>query len=466
MIKTNISIFLSIVIFSGCVSLEPKLEPLDSKVIPKEWKTNIENNSNDLALIKTSWEDFVKDETLKKVVSKAIENNKDLKIALLNIEAARATYRISRADLFPNITGNMDISHSKSLNSSNNSTISHNYNANIAASYELDLFGKIKSLNENALNSYLSTQFATNATKISLISETINAWIILASNMEQLELAKQTATNLQKVYELTQKRFTAGVVSKNDVYDANASLKESELNVISYSKKVEENKNALELLIAEPLKEDFLPKDFESYKNSLMIVKSGVSSNILLSRPDIMEAEYNLKAKNANIGAARAAFFPSISLTASSGLASRSLSSLFDGGAKSIWSFSPNISIPIFNAGENQANLDYSYTQKDIALLEYEKSIQTAFKEVSDTLITRATIKEQIQKQKELVDSVSKSYDISLNSYKIGVGSYLNVLIAQRTLISSQQALINTYLEDLTNRVSLYSVFGGNEKVE
>ncbi|QKF78911.1 efflux transporter outer membrane subunit [Arcobacter defluvii] len=466
MIKTNISIFLLIVIFSGCVSLEPKLEPLDSKVIPKEWKTNIENNSNDLALIKPSWEDFVKDETLKKVVSKAIENNKDLKIALLNIEAARATYRISRADLFPNITGNMDISHSKSLNSSNNSTISHNYNANIAASYELDLFGKIKSLNENALNSYLSTQFATNATKISLISETINAWIILASNMEQLELAKQTATNLQKVYELTQKRFTAGVVSKNDVYDANASLKESELNVISYSKKVEENKNALELLIAEPLKEDFLPKDFESYKNSLMIVKSGVSSNILLSRPDIMEAEYNLKAKNANIGAARAAFFPSISLTASSGLASRSLSSLFDGGAKSIWSFSPNISIPIFNAGENQANLDYSYAQKDIALLEYEKSIQTAFKEVSDTLITRATIKEQIQKQKELVDSVSKSYDISLNSYKIGVGSYLNVLIAQRTLISSQQALINTYLEDLTNRVSLYSVFGGNEKVE
>lgn len=466
MIKTNISIFLSIVIFSGCVSLEPKLEPLDSKVIPKEWKTNIENNSNDLALIKPFWEDFIKDETLKKVVSKAIENNKDLKIALLNIEAARATYRISRADLFPNISADMDISHSKSLNSSNNSTISHNYNANIAASYELDLFGKIKSLNDNALNSYLSTQFATNATKISLISETINAWITLASNMEQLELAKQTATNLQRVYELTQKRFTAGVVSKNDVYDANASLKESELNVISYSKKVEENKNALELLISEPLKEEFLPKDFESYKNSLMVVKSGVSSNILLSRPDIMEAEYNLKAKNANIGAARAAFFPSISLTASSGLASRSLSSLFDGGAKSIWSFSPNISIPIFNAGENQANLDYSYAQRDIALLEYEKSIQTAFKEVSDTLITRATIKEQIQKQKELVDSVSKSYNISLNSYKIGIGSYLNVLVAQRTMISSQQTLINTYLEDLTNRVSLYSVFGGNEKIE
>jgi len=178
-----------------------------------------------------------------------------------------------------------------------------------------------------------------------------------------------------------------------------------------------------------------------------------------------MEAEYTLKAKNANIGAARAAFFPSISLTASSGIASKSLSNLFDGGT-GVWSFAPSITLPIFDGGQNSANLDYSYAQKDIALLEYEKTIQTAFKEVNNALITQTTINEQIQKQKELVDSVSKSYDISLNSYKVGISTYLEVLINQRTKINAKQTLINTYLEDLTNQITLYGALGGNENIE
>lgn len=467
MLKTNISIGLVLILFTGCFSLEPKLEPLDSKVIPLEWNNPVETkNQEDLTQIKPSWENFIQNNTLKKVVEIAIKNNKDLKIALLNIQSARATYRISRADSFPNINANADVSHARNINSANGTTTSHNYSANISASYEIDLFGKVQSLNESALQSYLSTQFAANTVKVSLIAETINAWLTIATHNEQLRLSTETVENLKKAYELTQKRFAAGVISQADVLDASAALKEAQINIILYNTMIKQDKNALELLIALPLSEELLPKEFKEYENWLIIVKAGISSNVLLTRPDIMEAEYNLKAKNANIGAARAAFFPSISLTANTGVASKSLSSLFDGGAQSVWSFSPNINIPIFNAGQNSANLDYTYAQKDIALNQYEKTIQTAFKEVNDALATRATINEQINKQKELVNTVSKSYNLALKAYKVGTGSYLNVLISQRTLYSAQQNLINKYQEDLINRVSLYSTLGGNEKVE
>jgi multidrug efflux system outer membrane protein len=467
MFKTNISIGVALVLFSGCLSLEPKLEPLDSKVIPLQWNNQVDTKTQEnLAQIKPSWEEFIQNNTLKKVVELAVKNNKDLKIALLNIQSARATYRISRADSFPNVNANADITHSRSINSSNQATTLHNYSANIGASYEIDLFGKIQSLNESALQSYLSTQFAANTTKVSLISETINAWLTIATHNEQLRLSMQTVENLKKAHELTQKRFFAGVISQADVLDASAALKKAQIDVISYNTMIKQDKNALELLVAQPLSDELLPKEFKEHENWLMIVKAGISSKVLLTRPDIIEAEYNLKSKNANIGAARAAFFPSISLTANTGIASKSLSSLFDGGAQNVWSFSPSITIPIFNAGQNSANLDYTFAQRDIALAKYEKTIQTAFKEVCDALATRATINEQIKKQKELVDAVSKSYDIALGKYKVGTGSYLNVLISQRTLYSAQQSLISRYQEDLTNRVSLYSSLGGNEKVE
>lgn len=467
MFKTNISIGLALILFTGCFSLEPKLEPLDSKVIPLEWNNPVEAKAQeDLTQIKPSWEDFVQNETLKKVVDLAIKNNKDLKIALLNIQSARATYRISKADSFPTLEANGDMKNARAINSSNGTTTSHNYSANITASYEVDLFGKVQSLNESALQSYLSTQFAANTVKVSLIAETINAWLTIAIHNEQLKLSMQTVENLQKAYELTQKKFAAGVISQADVLDASASLKEAQINVISYNTLIKQDKNALEQLIAQPLNEELLPKEFKEHENCLMIVKAGISSKVLLTRPDIMEAEYNLKAKNANIGAARAAFFPSISLTANTGIASKSLSSLFDGGAQNVWSFSPNINIPIFNGGQNSANLDYTYAQRDIALAQYEKTIQTAFKEVNDSLATRAIINEQINKQKELVDAVSKSYNLALGAYKVGTGTYLNVLISQRTLYSAQQNLISKYQEDLANRVSLYSTLGGNEKIE
>lgn len=462
--KINTSILLATILFGGC-TLTPNLEPLDPNTIPQEFKNDTLSSTNDISLVQPTWENFVQDETLKKVVSLAIENNKNLKIAILNVERTKAMYKIARAENFPIIDANANGNNARSLGSDNTTSISRLYTADIGASYELDLFGRIRSLSQSALDSFLATQFAANASKVSLISQTVISWINLAIHQEQLKLAKQTVENLKQVYELTLKRYNLGVVSKTDVLDSQASLKEAEISVIAYSNLVEQDKNSLELILAQPLSDDLLPKGFENSPNWLMIVQSGISSNILLNRPDIVEAEYNLKSKNANIGAARAAYFPTISLTANSGIASRSLDDLF-GNAKHIWSFSPNIYLPIFNAGENRANLNLSYAERDIALSEYEKAIQTAFKEVNDALVVRKTINDQIQKQKELVEAVSKSYEISLTSYKIGVGAFLNVLTTQRTLITSQQTLIETYLAELTNRVNLYSAFGGNEQIE
>lgn len=462
--KINTSILLVAILFGGC-TLTPNLEPLDPNTIPQEFKNDTLSSTNDISLVQPTWENFVQDETLKKVVSLAIENNKDLKIAILNVERTKAMYKIARAENFPIIDANANGNNARSLGSDNTTSISRLYTADIGASYELDLFGRIRSLSQSALDSFLATQFAANASKVSLISQTVISWINLAIHQEQLKLANETVENLKQVYELTLKRYNLGVVSKTDVLDSQASLKEAEISVIAYSNLVEQDKNSLELILTQPLSDDLLPKGFENSPNWLMIVQSGISSNILLNRPDIVEAEYNLKSKNANIGAARAAYFPTISLTANSGIASRSLDDLF-GNAKHIWSFSPNIYLPIFDAGENQANLNLSYAERDIALSEYEKAIQTAFKEVNDALVVRKTINDQIQKQKELVEAVSKSYEISLTSYKIGVGAFLNVLTTQRTLITSQQTLIETYLAELTNRVNLYSAFGGNEQIE
>ena len=456
-------ILINLFIFTGC-SLKPDIEYNDS-IIPTEFKNSKDKNSN-LEYIQPNWQDFVKNDKLKELIKLAIENNRDLKIAILNIESARATYRIEKAKYFPSIDAKASNTNARDVTSNNNTEISRTYSAKFGASYELDLFGKTRSLNDSTLQSYLATKYAATSAKISLISEVINIWNTLSSNIEHLKLLQNSIDNLEVASELTQKKFDMGIILIDDVFSSQTSLKETEVNLLNQLTTIEKNKNALELLVSTSIPNDLLPTGFKDTENSLMLIQSGLSSEVLFSRPDIIEAEYNLKAKNANIGAARAAFFPSISLTANTGIASKSLSSLFDGGAQNVWSFSPNINIPIFNGGQNSANLDYTYAQRDIALAQYEKTIQTAFKEVNDSLATRAIINEQINKQKELVDAVSKSYNLALGAYKVGTGTYLNVLISQRALYSAQQNLISKYQEDLTNRVSLYSTLGGNEKIE
>lgn len=456
-------ILINLFIFTGC-SLKPDIEYNDS-IIPTEFKNSKDKNSN-LEYIQPNWQDFVKNDKLKELITLALENNRDLKIAILNIESARATYRIEKAKYFPSIEAKVSNTNARDVTSNNNTEISRTYSAKFGASYELDLFGKTRSLNDSALQSYLATKYAATSAKISLISEVINIWNTLSSNIEHLKLLQNSIDNLEVASELTQKKFDMGIILIDDVFSSQTSLKETEVNLLNQLTTIEKNKNALELLVSTSIPNDLLPTGFKDTENSLMLIQSGLSSEVLFSRPDIIEAEYNLKAKNANIGVARAAFFPSITLTADYGLASTSLSSLFNGNAQTVWSFIPSINLPIFKGGENKANLDYANAQQKIALAQYEKTIQSAFKDVSDALIERANISKQLNAQEDLVNTAQKSYEVALNSYKYGLGTYLNVLVAQKTLFDTQRVLVDTKLNELINRVSLYTSLGGNEKID
>ncbi|MEV9594232.1 efflux transporter outer membrane subunit [Aliarcobacter butzleri] len=456
-------ILINIFIFTGC-SLKPEIEYNDS-VIPTELKNSLDKNSN-LEYIQPNWENFVKNDKLKELIKIALENNRDLKIAILNIESARATYRVEKAKYFPSIDAKASNTNARDVTSNNNTEISRTYSAKFGASYELDLFGKTRSLNDSALESYLVTKYAATSTKISLISEIINTWNTLSSNIEHLKILEDSIANLKLSTQLTQKKFDMGIILIDDVLSSKTSLKEAEVTLLNYKTVVEKNKNMLELLVSTTIPENLLPTSFKDTENSLVLIQAGISSKVLYSRPDIIQAEYNLKAKNANIGAARAAFFPSITLTADYGLASNSLSSLFNGNNQTVWSFIPSINLPIFKGGENIANLDYANAQQKIALAQYEKTIQTAFKDVSDALVERANISEQLNAQEDLVNTAKKSYEVSLNSYKYGIGNYLNVLISQKKFFDSQRALIDTKLSELINRVSLYTSLGGNEKID
>ena len=452
MFKKSLSLTFFTLFFSSCVSMAPNLELSNDDSIPKNFKNYQQiDEKSDISL-----DSFLIDENLKSIVNLALENNKDLRIALLRVEESKSLYRIEESNLYPKIDANGSFSRDKK-----EEIIKNNYKASVGTVFELDLFGKNRSLNDAAKNSFFATQYALNSTKLALISQTINSYLSLASNLENLNLQKEINKNLSSVYELTQKKFNAGVINKEDLLSSLAILKESENQIIVYENLVQIDINSLELLIGSNLNENLIPKNLKKDDSYLALLKSGINSDILLSRPDIKELEYKLRAKNANIGAARATFFPSISLTANTGFASSSLNNLFS-NPNSFWQLSPSINIPIFNAGENSAKLDLSKTQKEIALNEYQKGIQTAFKEINDALIVRKNIYTKLENQKELTTTVEDAYKIALNSYKIGYGSYLNMLIAQKAYINSQKALVQTYLEELENRVEIFKTLGGN----
>ena len=450
MIRKSISLVVLSMLFSSCVSLAPKLDINSDEVVAKSFKNYqiAEDNSN------ISLNSFLIDENLKTLVNLVLENNKDIKIALLRVEESKSLYRIEESNLYPKIDANGSFSREKE------EIIKNSYKEFVGTVFELDLFGKNRSLNDVAKNSFLATQYALSSTKLSLISQTINSYLSLATNIENLNLQKKIYENLSSVYELTQKKFTAGVIGKEDVLSSFAMLKESQNEIIAYENQIQIDINSLELLLGSTLDESLIPNSLKKDDSYLALVKSGISSNTLLNRPDIKELEYQLRAKNANIGAARAAFFPTIALTANTGYSSSSLNNLFS-TPNSFWQISPSINLPIFTAGENSAKLDLSETQKEIALNEYQKGIQTAFKEVNDALMVRKNIYTKLQNQKELTASIEDAYNIALNSYKIGYGSYLNMLIAQKAYINSQKTLTQTYLEELENRVEIFKTLGG-----
>lgn len=453
-------------LLTGCASMAPEYRRPEAPVAA-EWGSAA--GKGGMRVSDIGWREFFVDEKLRRLIDIALANNRDLRVAALNIERARAEYRIERADLFPTVDGGASatIQHNGSANSgsgatnSGSSDTSRNYRATVGfSSYELDFFGRIRSLNDQALQSYLATEEARRATQISLVAEVANAWLTLAADSERLTLAQNTLASQRESYNLTKRRFELGVASELDLRQAQTTMDTAQVDVARYTALVRQDENALTLLLGVPLPADVRPGGGMVEVTALSEIPAGIPSEVLQRRPDVLQAEHQLQAANANIGAARAAFFPTISLTASVGTASSQLSGLFGAGS-SFWTFIPQITVPIFNAGRNRANLDVAEVQKDINIAQYEKVVQIAFREVADALAVKATLDEQLAAQKSLVDATGVSYRLSEARFKSGIDSYLTVLDSQRAMYASQQNLITLRLTMLSNQVTLYKVLGG-----
>jgi len=394
----------------------------------------------------------------------ALANNRDLRVAALNIEQARAQYRIQRADLFPTIgaTGEQTAQRLPGdLSGSGDADVFRQYSATVGFSaYELDFFGRIRSLNAQALELYFGTEEARRSAQISLVAEVASIWMTLAYDRERLALARNTYESRLKSHDLIRRSSEAGAVSALDVHQSQQLLQSARADVARFSSFVAQDENALALVVGAPVPADLLPDTLTDTVSAVAELPAGVPSEVLTRRPDVLQAERSLRAANASIGAARAAFFPSISLTAAAGTASSTLDGLFGGGSGT-WNFIPLIRIPIFEAGRLQASLDVAEVQRDINVAFYEKTIQTAFREVADALADRATLAERLDARRQQVEATQAAFRLAEARYKGGVDSFLGLLDAQRSLYLAEQELIFVRLADATNRVALYKVLGG-----
>jgi multidrug efflux system outer membrane protein len=411
-----------------------------------------------------AWRDYFADAQLREVISLALTNNRDLRIAALNIEKARAQYRIQRADLFPTVGavgGQTAQRLPGDLTSSGEAEINRQYSATVGFSaYELDFFGRIRSLNAQALELYLGTEEARRSAQISLVAEVASTWLTLAFDRERLALARNTYETRLKSHDLIRRSAEAGAVSALDLHQSQTLLQSARADVARFSTFAAQDENALALVAGAPVPAELLPATLTDTVSAVAELPAGVPSEVLARRPDILQAERALRAANASIGAARAAFFPSISLTAAAGTASSALSGLFDGGSGT-WSFIPLIRIPIFEAGRLQASLEVAEVQSNINVAQYEKAIQTGFREVADALAERSMLAERLDARRKQVASTQAGFRLSDARYKGGVDSYLVLLDAQRTLYLAEQELIAVRLAEAANRVALYKVLGG-----
>lgn len=410
------------------------------------------------------WRAFFADERLRQVLGMALNNNRDLRVAALNIAKARAQYRVQEADLYPDINaagGQSATRTADRLRLPGYPAVSRQYSANVGFSaYEVDLFGRVRSLGTQALEQFFATEEARRGTHISLVAQVAQAYLTLGADQERLTLARTTLESQSASYRLNQRSFDVGVINALTLRQAQTSVETARVDVARYAAQTEQDRDALALLAGCALPPELLPDNLAASLNALPDLPSGLPSALLQRRPDILEAEHQLKAANANIGVARAAFYPRISLTASAGAASADLSDLFKGGAGT-WSFMPQISMPIFDGGANRANLDIAKIGRDIAVAQYEKAIQTAFREVADALAQRATIDDQLTAEQALVDATDESDKLSRARFSRGIDSYLAVLDSQRSLYSAQQNLIGTRLSRMSNLITLYKALGG-----
>lgn len=427
--------------------------------------------ASDAALQQAQALQWLQSPQLREVVALALSNNRDLRIALENIEKARAQYGITRADLLPGITAQVQGSRARTagdLTTAGRSSITEQYSAQLGfASYELDLWGRIRNLSEASLHQFLQSQDNQRNVQIGLVADVTTAWLTLAADQARLQLAKDTLDSRIKAFELTRKMHELGATSGLVLAQNQTTVDTARGDVASYTSQVDKARNALQLLVGGPVPTQLLP-DAQTLLGpqevaALKAVSVPLPSAVLLKRPDVQAAERNLRAMNANIGAARAAMFPSISLTGSVGTGSNGLNRLF-GNNNQTWSFIPLVKLPIFDGGRNRAAVQVAESNQRIAVSQYEKSVQTAFKEVADVLADRAQWGERLSAQTSMVANTQKAFDLSNARFKAGVDNYLAVLDAQRSLYAAQQTLIALRLSEQLNRVTLWKALGGEEE--
>ena len=459
---------LALTLLGGC-SFAPKyVRP--TPAVPQSWPVRdatLLASEADLASL--SYRDIFKDPKLVSLMDKALANNQDLRAAIANVEAARGLYRVQRADLFPaiDLSGDVTRRDNGSTTSSTTGNIQSSgartsYSVDLGATaFELDIFGRIRNLNTAALNTYFATESASRAVRLTLVSDVAEAYFTLAADRTLLAIAKETEANAQKSVALTQARLKGGVAPRTDLRQAETILATAQADRANLTTLVQQDRNALDLLVGTPVTDADLPDSLESVEGLVVPVAPGLDSSILLRRPDVLEAEYQLRAANARIGAARAAFFPRISLTGLAGFASNALSALFKNDSFS-YTAGASATLPIFDGGANAGNLAAAKAQAEAATANYQKTIQTAFREVADALARRATIADQVGAQQRLEAAARDTAMLTEARYKGGVDSFLSSLDAQRTLYGARRSLASAQLLRVTNLIALYRAVAGD----
>ena len=407
------------------------------------------------------YKDFFADPRLVQVIEMALANNRDLRTATLNIQRAQQAYQISENNQLPTIGASGSVLRQDTL-SSNKPMTTYNVGLGVTA-YELDFWGRVRSLKDNALDSYLATQSARDATQISLIGQVAQAWLSYSFANANLKLADQTLKAQLESYNLNKKRFDVGIDSEVPVRQAQISVETARNDVANYKTQVAQAQNLLNLLVGQPVPANLLASQPVNRITQTTALSAGLPSDLLNNRPDVRAAEYQLSAAGANIGAAKAKLYPTISLTGSAGYASTDLSDLFKSGAF-VWSLGPSLDIPIFDWGTRRANVKISETDQKIALSDYEKTIQTAFREVNDALAVRENIGDRLAAQRRLVEATNTTYKLSTARFRAGIDNYLTVLDAQRTSYSAEQGLLLLEQANLNNQVEVYKTLGGGVK--
>jgi multidrug efflux system outer membrane protein len=416
-----------------------------------------------------SWRDFFHDEQLNQLIDLALQSNRDLRIAVLNVEQSRAQFLITRAARFPSVSGSGSFTRQyESLGSeipgfpsTGGGISSSTWGATVGVTaYELDLFGQVRSQKAQALEQYFSTEEAQRAARVTLVAEVATQYFTLRQAQEQLRLAQDTLTAVQSSYDLNKATFDAGQSNELDLRQAEGQVENAQISIVTYERQVAEAENALQLLLGAPLPAS-LPAPQPFGDTGIMAqIPAGLPSDLVARRPDILQAEHTLKAANANIGVARAAFFPSISLTGSAGFTSPQLSALFTPGSR-LWSFMPQLSVPVFTGGKNEAQLQSARAAERIQVETYQKAIQTAFREVADALADTGSYTRQIALQSALIATQQRRLELAMLRYRQGEDTYLNVLTAQQDLYSAQQGLLQAQFNKLSSQIALYRALGG-----